>query len=82
MRNFLDSVQLSDLIEGVDTGRETSMKTENLSFDYSGQGQVIEKLGELFPDVGISILSQTFIIEAIPIQTHKKLIYEQRKYAE
>lgn len=72
MRNFLDSVQLSDLIKGVDTGRETSMKTENLSFNDSCQGQVIEKLGELLPYVGVSILSQAFIIETIPIQTHKE----------
>lgn len=44
------------------------MKTENLAFDDSSEREVIEKFGELLPDIGIAVLSQTFIIEAISIQ--------------
>jgi hypothetical protein len=38
MRHFLDSVKLLDLLEGVDTGRETSMKAENGVVDNSSEG--------------------------------------------
>ena len=44
------------------------METEYLTFDYCGQWQVIEKLSESFPYIGISILSQTLIVEAIDLR--------------
>ena len=67
VRNFLHSVQLSDLVEGVDARRKTTMKAENLTFNNSSQREVIKELSEGFPHVGISIFPQTFIIKTIPI---------------
>ncbi len=67
MRNFLDSVELSDLVEGVNAWWESSMEAEDLSFNNGSQREVIEKLSELFPDIGIAVFPQAFIIEAIPI---------------
>ena len=68
MRHFLDSVELSDLVEGVDGRRETTMETEDLALDNCGQRQVIEKFGKSLPNIGISILSQALIVEAVPIR--------------
>ena len=42
MRHLLDSVKLSDLVEGVDGWRETTMETEDLALNNSREGQVIE----------------------------------------
>jgi hypothetical protein len=42
VRHFLDSVKLSDLVESVDGWRETTMETEDLALNNSGQRQVIE----------------------------------------
>ena len=42
------------------------MEAENLILDDSSERQVIEELGELLPNVCVTILSQTFIIETIP----------------
>jgi hypothetical protein len=42
MRHLLDSVKLSDLVEGVNGWRETTMETEDLALNNSGEGQVIE----------------------------------------
>lgn len=67
MRHFLDSVQLSDLVEGVDGWGETSVETEDLALNDGGQREVVEELSELLPDVGVSILSQTLVVETIPI---------------
>ena len=68
MRNFLYSVKLSDLIQGVDTGGETTVKAENLAFNDCSEGQVIEKLSEMLPYIGVSVFPQAFIVEAIPSQ--------------
>lgn len=40
--------------------------TTNLTLNKSSKWKIIEQVGEIFPDIGISILSQTFIIETIP----------------
>ena len=65
---FLDSVELSDLVKGVDTWGETTMETEDLVLDDSSEWEVIEEFGELLPDVGVTVLSQAFIIESVPTQ--------------
>ena len=67
MGNFLDTVKLADLVEGVDRWRETSMQTENLSLDDCSQWQVIEQFSESLPNISISILAQALIVETIPI---------------
>ena len=43
------------------------METEDLAGDHSSQGQVIEELCELLPHVGVAVLAQALVIEAIPI---------------
>ena len=43
------------------------MQAEDLTLDDSGQRQVVEKLSELFPDVGVAVLAQALVVEAVPI---------------
>jgi len=40
--HLLDSVKLSDLVESVYRWRETTMETEDLALNNSGEGKVIE----------------------------------------
>ncbi len=42
VRNLLNSVELSDLVERVDRRRETTVEAEDLAFNHCGQGQVIK----------------------------------------
>lgn len=65
MRNFLNSVKGSDIVEGIDARRETSVEAEDLVVDEGGEGKVVEKVGEVLPHVCISILAEAFIIEAV-----------------
>jgi hypothetical protein len=67
MGNFLYSVQLSNLVQGIDTWGKTTMEAENLAFNNSSKWEIVKELGKGFPDVGISVLSQTLIIKSIPI---------------
>lgn len=41
------------------------MKTENLVFNDSSKGKVVEKLCEYFPDIGITVLSETLVIKTV-----------------
>jgi len=43
------------------------MEAEDLVLNNSSEGEVVEELSELLPDVSVTILSQTFVIESISI---------------
>ena len=50
------------------------MKTEDLTFNDSGEWQVIEQFSECLPHIGISVLSQALVIESVPkIEIMKKI---------
>ena len=72
MRSLLDSIKLSDLVECVDTWGQTSVKAEDLVLNHSSQGQVVEKFGELLPNLGVTILSEAFIVESIPTRVRPR----------
>ena len=72
MRSLLDSIKLSDLVEGVDTWRQTSVKAEDLVLNHSSQGQVVEEFGELLPNLGVAILSEALIVESIPTRVRPR----------
>ena len=76
MRSLLDSIKLSDLVEGVDTWGQPSVKAEDLVLNHSSQGQVVEKFGELLPNLGVSILSEAFIVESIPTRERPRYSLE------
>lgn len=57
MWNFLNSVESSNVVEGIDTGRETTVKAEDLVVDEGSEGKVVEQIGEELPDVGIAVFS-------------------------
>jgi len=67
MGNFLYAIEGSDIVEGIDAWRETSVEAEDLIVDKGGEGEVIEQVGEVFPYVCIAVLSKTLIIEAIDL---------------
>ena len=41
------------------------MQAEDLIFDDCSQGQVVEQIGVIAPDVGVSVLSQALVVETI-----------------
>lgn len=65
--HLLNAVELSNLVERVDRGRETAVETEDLVLDHRGERQVIEQLSEHFPDIGISVFAEALVVEAVPI---------------
>ena len=45
-----------------------TVETEDLVLDDSCEWEVVEELRELLPYVGVTVLSQAFIIESVPTQ--------------
>lgn len=67
MWNFLYAIERSDIVEGVDTWRKTSVKAEDLVVDKGSEREVVEEVGKVFPYVCIAILPKTFIVEAVDL---------------
>ena len=49
------------------------MKTENGALNDCSQRQVVEKLSELFPDIGITVLAKALIIKSVSTTMNKKM---------
>jgi len=65
MWNFLYSIQRTDVVQGINTGRKTAVEAEDLVFDEGGQRKEVEKVGEVFPDICVTILAQALVVEAV-----------------
>ena len=65
VRDLHSSVNQSNLINGLDFGRKSSMNAENFSLDNSSNAKVIEDFGAILPWVGISIFSNRLIVESV-----------------
>lgn len=65
--NLLDSVQRPDVVERVDRRTQAAMKAEDLVLNERGEGEVIEKVGEVSPHVGVAIFAQALVVEAVDL---------------
>jgi hypothetical protein len=43
------------------------VEAEDLVVNECGEGEVVEEIGEVFPDVGIAIFSETLVVEAVDL---------------
>ena len=41
------------------------MQTEDLVVDERGERKIVEKVGEVFPHVGIAVFAQALVVEAV-----------------
>ena len=46
-------------------GEREGAKSTDLVLDESGEGEVVEQIGEVSPYVGVSVLPQTFVVETV-----------------
>jgi hypothetical protein len=65
MRYLLNAIELSYLVQCVYAGRETTMEAEDLILNDCSERQKIKQFCVNFPNVRITILSQTLIIKTI-----------------
>ena len=65
MRDLHSSVNESHLIDSLDLGREAGVDTENFSLDHSSDAEVIKHFSAVLPWVGVSVLSNGLVVEAV-----------------
>ena len=53
------------MVERVNAGTEASVQGEDLAVDKGGEGEIVEQVRERFPHVGVPILSETLVVEAV-----------------
>lgn len=74
MRHLLYSVQRTDVIERVNAGRKTSVKTEDLVVDERCERQEIEQVCKVLPDIRVAILAQALVVEAVHLSDLARLV--------
>lgn len=67
MRNILYAVEVPNLIDSIDVGRETSVKTEELPVDGGCEWKILEEVGEHLPDVLVAVLLDALLVEAVQL---------------
>jgi len=76
--HLLNTVESSDVVQGVDTGGQTSVETENLVVNERSQGKVVEKVRETFPDIRISVFAQTLVVETVDLGNLSGLVVSSK----
>ena len=74
MGHFLYPIEGADVIKGINARRQSTVKTEDLVVDQGGKRQVVEQIGEVFPHVGIAVLAQALVVEAVHLRDLPRLM--------
>lgn len=74
MGNLLNSVKSPNVIESIDTRREASVEAEDLVVDEGGEGEVVEQVGKVLPDIGVSVLAEALVVEAVDLSDLTRLV--------
>jgi len=67
MGHLLDAIQRPRVVQRVNAGGESAVEAKNLVGDDSGHREVVKSIGEVLPYVGISVFSQTLVVEAVDL---------------
>lgn len=74
VRNFLDPVEGTDIIEGINAGREAAVEAEDLIVDEGGEGEVVEEVGEVLPNIGVAVLAEALVVKAVNLGDLARLV--------
>ena len=74
MWDFLNAVKGPDVIKRVDARGETTVQTEDLVVNQGGEGQVVKKICEVLPDIGVAVLSETLVVETVNLGDLSRLV--------
>lgn len=54
------------------------METEDLIVDQSSKREVVEQVREVFPDVGVAVFAEAFIVEAVHLCNLTRLVISSK----
>ena len=67
MRDLLDPIKCPDVVQGIYARRKPSVEAEDLVVDQGGEGQVVEQICKVFPDIGVAVFSEALVVEAVDL---------------
>ncbi len=67
VRHFLDPIQRPDVIQCIDAGTQPAVEAEDLCLDESREREVVEKIGEVFPDGRVAVFSKAFVVKTVDL---------------
>jgi hypothetical protein len=65
VRDLHTAFEQADLVEGLDVWGEATVDAEDLSFNDGADTEEVEHFGAVFPGVGVSVLSDRLVVEAV-----------------
>ena len=65
MRNLHPPFEEADLVECLDVRRESTVDAEDFSLNNGANAQIVEHLGAIFLRVGVSVLADGLVVEAV-----------------
>jgi hypothetical protein len=67
MRDILEAINVPELIEGLDLGRQSTVQAKDLIFDFRCNWQALEDISEHLPDEVGAVFPEALVIEAVEL---------------
>jgi len=74
VRHFLDPVEGPDIVQRVDRRGQAAVQAEYLVIDEGSEREVVEEVGKVLPDVGIAVLAEALVVEAVDLRDLTRLV--------
>jgi hypothetical protein len=74
MRNFSESIDDLNLVNGVNRGGQAAMDAENLIVYDHTESEEVEEIGEVMPNIRIPVFSRTLCIESIGLRHASRFV--------
>jgi len=74
VRGLLVPVEVPDVPEGLDIGRESAVEAEDLLLDHRGEGQAVKEVGEELPDLRGAVFTKALVVEAVDLSDLPRLV--------
>ena len=74
MRHLLYAIQVTGVIEGINGRRKSTVQTEYTIRHNGRHGQIIKGIREMFPNVGVAVLAQAFVVKAVDLGNLSTLV--------
>ena len=65
VRYLPEAIDDFDLVDAVDAGTEAAVHAEDLVVDDDGEGEEVEHVGKVVPDVGVAVFAVALGVEAV-----------------
>mmetsp|Transcript_3559 Transcript_3559/g.6806 ORF Transcript_3559/g.6806 Transcript_3559/m.6806 type:complete len:278 (+) Transcript_3559:505-1338(+) len=74
VRRLLQPVEVLDLVDGVERGREAAVHAEHRVVDDGGEAEAVEDVDAKLPHVGVAVLLEALVVKAVDLRDLAALV--------